>query len=253
LAMNSSKGGHVIAAGLIAVLLGVLALRSHAVIAKLGWKHLFAFGILLLCALTVLIVGTDTARSADRWLEYLRRTESDSRLATARICLGMLPAGGLFGTGPGTFVASFQTYVAASHLHEDAIWKYAHNDWLQYFVEWGFIGGAIWLILWSLPLRRAAEHLRVIVQRGFIWEIAHRRRGSERRHRSIEALRQYLTFGASLSLLGVAVHALFDFPLQIMSLQIYAFTLAGMLVSRSRQESLDEAEAEEEDEDGEIA
>lgn len=248
LAMNGSKAGHLVAAGLIAVLLGILVLRSREVIARLGWKHLLAFATLVGCALTVLIVGTDTANSADRWLEYLRRTESDSRLATARLCLGMLPACGLFGTGPGTFIASFQSYAAASQIHLDAIWKYAHNDWLQYFVEWGWIGGVIWVVLWSLPLRRALENIRVIVLRGFIWERTRSRRSAERRHRSIEALRQYLTFGASLSLLGLAIHALFDFPLQIMSLQIYAFTLAGVLVAQSRGEGReDEDDGEEED------
>src|SRR4029079_11593229 len=97
-----------------------------------------------------------------------------------RLCLGMLPACGLFGTGPGTFIASFQTYAAAAQIHLDAIWKYAHNDWLQYFVEWGLVGGAVWLVLWSLPLRRAGQSIGIIAGDGVIWERTPRRRPSER-------------------------------------------------------------------------
>jgi O-antigen ligase len=169
-------------------------------------------------------------------MEYFNRSESDSRFATARICLGMLPAAGLFGFGPGTFIAIFQHHVAEAQIHQDAIWKFAHDDWLQYFVEWGFFGGAVWLVLWSLPVRRAVEHVRVIIKPGFGLEKKRTRRSRERWSGSLEALRTYLTFGASIALAGVLVHAMMDFPLQIMSLQMYALTLAGMLVARGRHD-----------------
>ena len=234
LAMNISKGGHLIAAGLATLLIASLLLKLRLVVAEYGWKHLLVFSGLVACALTVVIVGTDTSTSATRWMEYFNRSESDSRLTTARICLGMLPTAGLFGFGPGTFIAIFQHHVAEAQIHQDAIWKFAHDDWLQYFVEWGFFGGGVWLVLWSLPVRRAAEHVWEIVKPGFGLEKKRTRRSRERWHGSLEALRTYLTFGASIALAGVLVHALMDFPLQIMSLQIYAFTLAGMLVARER-------------------
>lgn len=236
LAMNSSKGGHLIAGGLVAVLIAALVLKLRFVIAEFGWKHLLASGLIVACVLTVLIVGTDTTTSAERWREYFNRSGSDSRLTTARICLGMLPTAGLFGFGPGTFIAIFQHHVAEAGIHQDAIWKFAHDDWLQYFVEWGFFGGCVWLVLWSFPVRRAAEHVWVIVKPGFGLEKKRTRRSRERWHGSLEALRTYLCFGASIALAGVLIHAMMDFPLQIMSLQMYAFTLAGMLVARGRHD-----------------
>jgi hypothetical protein len=234
LAMNSSKGGHLIAAGLAAVMIVTLLLKLRLVVAEYGWKQVLAFSGLVATVLLVLVVATDTATSASRWMEYFNRTEADSRLTTARICLGMLPSAGLFGFGPGTFIAIFQHHVAEAQIHQDAIWKFAHDDWLQYFVEWGFFGGAVWLVLWSLPVRRAAEHVWEIIKPGFGLEKKRTRRSRERWQGSLEALRTYLTFGGSFALAGVLVHAMMDFPLQIMSLQIYAFALAGMLVARER-------------------
>jgi hypothetical protein len=234
-AMNSSKGGHLIAAGLAAVLVATLLLRWRSVIGGYGWKQFAAFSGLIACVLVLLIVSTDTATSAKRWMEYFGRTGSDSRLGTARVCLEMLPGGGLFGSGPGTFIASFQSHVARARMPQEAVWKFAHNDWMQYFVEWGFLGGGVWLALWSLPVRRAAQQIGLVGHSGFRLEGARSRGSQERWRRSLEALRRHLFFGASLALAGVLVHALMDFPLQIMSLQIYAFTLAGMLVASDRQ------------------
>ncbi len=233
-AMNVSKGGHLIAASLVATLAIVLFLHLRLVLAHHGWRQLLAFSGLAVLALAILIVGTDTARSAARWLEWFGRSESDSRLATARACLEMLPDAGWFGYGPGTFIAAFQRHVAGLPFSETAIWKFAHNDWLQYFVEWGFLGGGAWLLLWSIPVRRAGCHFWTVLRPAFGLESKRTRRGRERWSQSLEAERIYRCFGASLALAGVLVHALFDFPLQIMSLQIYAITLAGMLVTKDR-------------------
>jgi O-antigen ligase len=150
----------------------------------------------------------------------------------------------MFGFGPGTFIAAFQQHVSTAHIHEDAIWASAHNDWLQYFVEWGFFGGMVWLVLWAIPSWKAAQHFWVMVKPAFALERRRTRRSRERWHRSFEALRMYLCFGVSLALVGVLVHAAIDFPLQIMGLQIYAFTLAGIVSAKSRTDTDEPAEDE---------
>jgi hypothetical protein len=243
LAMNVSKAGHLIALGLVLLLVVTLLLRMRTILAEYGWRQVSAFGIIILLVLTVLVVGSDTVEAAGRWTAYLSREGlGDSRIETAQICVGMIPAAGVFGFGPGTFVAAFQQRVAALHVHEDAIWASAHNDWLQYFVEWGVFGGLVWLVLWSVPVISATRHFWVVVKPGFGLEQRRSRRSRERWHRSFEALRMYLCFGASLALIGVLMHAVIDFPLQIMALQIYAFTLAGIVTAEGRKETEEASE-----------
>jgi len=238
IAMNVSKAGHLIAAALAVLLIMTLLLRMRTVLAEYGWRQVTAFGIIIFLVLTVLVVGSDTASAASRWASFLAREGwKDSRLETGRICIDMLPMAGGFGFGPGTFVAAFHQQIARLHLAEGAVWASAHNDWLQYFVEWGIFGGIVWLVLWSVPAISAARHFWAVLKPGFGLERRRSRRSRERWHRSFEALRMYLCFGASLALIGVLIHAAIDFPLQIMGLQIYAFTLAGIVTAEIRKET----------------
>jgi hypothetical protein len=232
--MNVSKAGHLIALGLLVLGLLILASRLPALVAEHGWKHIAAFGTLALIALAAAFVGTDSGARSSRWTEWAHRSEWDSRFTTSRICLEMLPASGAFGSGPGTFIGVFHQKVAKLEGYSTTTWKFAHNDILQYFVEWGVLGGLAWMTLWGHGLVSVFSQFWSVIRPAFRPERKRTRRGRERWAQSFEALRGYLLFGCSLALLGVLIHSTADFPLQIMSLQIYALTLTGMLIAVPR-------------------
>jgi tetratricopeptide (TPR) repeat protein len=85
----------------------------------------------------------------------------------------MVAAAGPFGFGPGRFRAEFPPYrdpreVAASEYHGLRAGltevEHAHNDWLQGLVDFGWLGGAAWLLFLGLGVQASAQALR---QRAF--------------------------------------------------------------------------------------
>ncbi|OAI56971.1 hypothetical protein AYO49_03085 [Verrucomicrobiaceae bacterium SCGC AG-212-N21] len=238
LLLNISKAGHLLA-GVLGVVVGILfLLRLKPLIAEIGWKLFTAYTVLAVLALTAVFVAVDPVRSITRWDEFLSRSGGDSRLDTARIVIGMLPQAGWFGFGPGSFLGVFNRHVISLGVEPTANWKDAHNDPLQYLFEWGYLGGVAWALLWLYPLARAFAHFYTAGRAAMGIEMKRTRRSRQRWHRSYEALRQNLLLWASLAFVGVLLHACIDFPLQIMSLQIWALALAGVLVSSPSTDSV---------------
>lgn len=232
LALNVSKAGHVMAIALLCVYAGTFIRRVPGLVNKHGWRQPLALTVLALVALGAGLAALDWSQSMARWQEFLARTGGDSRLDTAKICVGLARIGGWFGFGPGSFDAVFQHHVADLGLVLGVRWKFAHNDYLQTLVEWGFIGAILWICFWFIPLKAA------------VWEVAAevcptlRRQSrvpqgkSNRRRRNLLSGHP-LVVGASLALVGVFVHAAYDFPLQIAGIQLYAVVLAGVVCAAS--------------------
>ena len=88
-------------------------------------------------------------------------------------------------------------HAGAGHL-DRGIWRFAHVDYIQSLVEWGWARAGIWAVLFFGGMIRCFYFCR--------WM------------RSAESA---LLFTSGLALAGVALHALVDFPLQIASLQIH--------------------------------
>jgi O-antigen ligase len=103
------------------------------------------------------------------------------------------------------------------------IWKYAHNDYMQTVLEWGWLGAAVWGVFFFGGMAQVWIHWRKR------WDLS--------------TTDHVLLLVTGLALAGVAAHAFVDFPLQIASLQLYvgvclAFgwgsgTWEGTLASRS--------------------
>jgi O-antigen ligase len=111
-----------------------------------------------------------------------------------------------FGTGPGTFNYLFQFYRESPEHYWPA---QLHNDWLEFRITFGRIGFAALLI--SLTLAT----LRWLLPGGVAREAA------------------FLML-TTLALGGCLLHARFDFPLQIYSIQFLFIVLAAILFSSSR-------------------
>lgn len=207
--MNISRA----AMAITVALLGVFALWCM-VVERQGSRHesrhrfwwLKGLGILLAIAVLSCAFGMD--QSLAKWLSPSR---NDTLVSNLRyqvydiIWQKTLPFVGWGGSGPGTFEMVFP--LSIKEAGNDAVgrwyWVNAHQDYLQTLTEWGVPGGILWggLILGGLG--------------GGIWRLLKRR--SQGRSET-----RYLLLAGCLALLGVSLHALADFPLQIGSLQLYA-------------------------------
>jgi hypothetical protein len=203
-----SKGGMVIALGLLVALAFWFARlnagRLH--VSRAQWALLIAGGVVVLGAMASIGWGG----AADRWTRLTTPTGEDSmreRLLVSQVCFHMMADAGAWGFGPGNFMICFPHYTAYLNGAVDGIWFYAHEDYLQAAVEWGYIGAAVSAVIFF----------------GGIFTGWRRLRGT----RLPEADAALLTV-VLLALAGVAIHSLFDFPLQIASIQLYAVTYLGI-------------------------
>ena len=223
--VNISRGAATICIGELG-LLGVFliwtfrrARQFRAAMAQ--WKWMLLAGA---CAI-FLGVGMAVWHNLPRW----ERFEGDfalhgnGRLLAWRVSWGMAMAHPLFGSGPGSFKIRFplshhmiqQLY---SHWivlfyvpgHRISRWSYASNDYLQTLVQWGAAGFVLWGVL-------------VL---GSLWPSRLRRHGVNQDNSELAA-DHLMLWSARIALLGVFIHGLFDYPLEIASLQLdVAFYLA---------------------------
>jgi O-antigen ligase len=162
--------------------------------------------IYIAVALVVLAVLVVAMLPAARWERLPGQMNAENpRWISTQVLLHMLPDAGAWGLGPGTFAVTFPHYTLEVGTAIRGIWRFAHQDYLQTLIEWGWAGAGVWAILFFGGLLRSFHFCR--------------------RMRSEE---NALLFTGGLALTGVALHALVDFPLQIASLQLYAAVYLGL-------------------------
>lgn len=131
------------------------------------------------------------------------------RLTVNTIQLEMMqdPTWGAAGFGPGSFYPLFP-YFAVDH-DITGRYVYSHNDYLQTFVEWGWLGGGLMACL-------IAAAVIFLCREIFL---------RKKRHgRSMTVmLRAYL-----IALTSILIHATVDFPMQIESIAITFAVLLGV-------------------------
>jgi len=210
--INASKGALIVLLMLV-FLLALIAFRAlrkikdarHSIPAVL-------LVILLFCTtISLLAISADIRTPFQRWAEAYEMREgiASGRLQVAALCLKMSKEAGYLGFGPGTFESVFP-YAAAVYGHAPSgHWRFAHEDYLQTLVEWGKIGLSIWCILYFGGVA-SAFYQGLTSQNGL-------------RQRD-----KFLLLCLGASLIGCAVHALIDFPLQVPSIQLYVATMIGI-------------------------
>ncbi len=206
-AVNFSRAGQVITCILLAIwaVEGVKQVRVNLLPGKAALAVYAGVGV---AALAGLILTVGLQRPLQKWdLLQHQFTGENPRVLATRALMRMVPDARWWGLGPGTFAPAFPHYTQSLGWGIAGIWRYAHDDYLQAIVEWGWAGA----FLWGMFL---------------FGGVAHCFTGSGAR--SLPRTDRILLLGAGLALAGAAVHAVVDFPFQIASLQLYEATLLAL-------------------------
>jgi hypothetical protein len=201
--MSLSRAGALVTMGMILV---------ASMIFLLAWRRRHPsvrFGIVLFFALAFALgayFGWDEfSARMNHFDEGLELREQ--MYETARLITHDYP---LFGTGPGTFDPVFQLYRAST----DEYWPaQLHNDWLETRITFGWLGSAL-----------IGAALLIILARWFL-------PGGFEVRWPVPAL-------LGLSVAGCFVHARYDFPFQVYSLQLLFLLLCVLLMLFSRRPGL---------------
>ncbi|MFH1066432.1 MAG: O-antigen ligase family protein [bacterium] len=207
------------------------------VLVFLAWRRNFFFWLLgrssrlplmsglaaFLVALVVVALAVGMKFSVQSWMHWEDTTNTAfGRLAAYGAWLSMVPEAGWFGFGPGTFQAAALSYAPVyPSTQAQNWWRYAHEDYLQTIIEWGFVGAVLWAVLFG----------------GAVW------RGYRRlKQGNGNSLTEKTLMGCVwLALLGVMVHSFVDFPLQIGSIQYYVALYLGVLWSNALPTRIEQA------------
>ena len=169
-----------------------------------------AGAIAIVLALIALAQATHLEQPLNRWQSVGERIPADARWQASRMALRALPGAGLFGFGPGIFRVVFPGCNIGSGNPVPGTWRFLHEDYLQTVLEWGWLGSSLWALLFFGGLAVAIRSYKRYATREWI-----------PRRRVLQPL-------AMVALMGVALHALVDFPFQIESIQLYVATYLGI-------------------------
>ncbi len=205
--LSGSRGG-MLAFGVQVTVLAML-LRKRG-----DWKQPLALGVFLAVMIGFLIwIGGNelTRRLVSIQSEAHQELTGGVRLTIDRDCLRMLREKPFLGWGLGTFPVvypQFRSFYTSFFVNE------AHNDYLQLLVETGIGGFAIALWFLVLTFRRAWAKLEN-------WT---------------ETVNGSLTVAALLGCIGILVHSLLDFNLQIPANAALFYALCAIAASDPVQE-----------------
>jgi hypothetical protein len=169
----------------------------------------FVGAIAILLTLIALAQATHLEQSLARWQSVSERIPSDARWKASHVAISALPDVGFFGFGPGTFRVVFPSYNSVSIQGVPGTWRFLHEDYLQTALEWGWLGSTLWALLFFGGIAVGIYNYK-----------KHAVRDWRPRRRLLQPL-------VIIALVGVALHALVDFPFQIASIQLYVATYLG--------------------------
>ena len=208
-AVNVSRAGSLLSA-LLAGAIAVYELRAAR--GRLFSRLSAVAAIVAVCgALAVLALTAGEEQAWAKWgqLKSQLKDEDNPRYLVNVVNWEMARDAGSCGFGPGTFEMAFPHYTGPLGYALRGVWRYAHQDYLQAIIEWGWGGAALWMVLlFGGMARLLGRHPEPDVR---------------------------LRFACGLALAALALHALVDFPFQIPSIQLYAAALAGVGWAREKK------------------
>jgi len=210
--VNTARSAQIVTAIIVIVLVS-WCFKSLAKTRQnfLGRRHILYAGIFLIALVVVAEIGWTSV--GPRWSRISEEIGTlNGRTFAMGVCYKMIPDAGLMGFGPGTFEIGFPFYITPEQIAHVEVarmhWRYAHEDYLQTLIEWGWVGFAAWAVLFCGGVVTA------------LYTINYRRL-------VLSSSDHVLLFTCVTALVGIAIHALVDFPLQIASLQLYTAVFLG--------------------------
>jgi hypothetical protein len=231
--VNVSKAGNVLAPVGIAILLLMLAPFLIREIRRSKRKIRRSRILVALIPILIITASIPFALPWTRWDHFVKYTdEPGGRMDAYAEIIKMIPKAGAIGFGPGTFSRYSLGYTKESSLLKNIWYDVAHEDYIQTVIEWGYIGTCLWTLLLVPPfifLFQAARQSSKPISHEFegyrISIVDHLKAFFE----TIPAPRETcLAAGAFTAVTLTAIHATFDFPMQIASLQFYFLTLLAL-------------------------
>ncbi len=176
----------------LCVVLGIMVCSS-AIRHKQIYQLLLG-GVLALIILGVIFLSLDYS-IVEQELSGLSHTWS-RRLALSQAASSMLSDHWLFGVGGGSFYSQFSAYRTLDI--GNSYYNFAHNDLIQFWVEYGLIGVTL-LALFTIAALR--DNFMVIVK-------------------GESAIRKVFAYTSIYGAIAVGVHSLVDFPLHMPGLSV---------------------------------
>jgi hypothetical protein len=207
---NTSRMAQVIA---LLLLTAICARFGPALLRKI-WRTergiALAGTIAILLTLIALAHATHLEQPIGRWRSLSDRIPNDARWEASGVAFGALSDIGLFGFGPATFRVVFPSYNGVPIQRAPGTWRFLHQDYLQSALEWGWLGSALWALLFFGGIAVGIRSYKQYAARDWT------------------PRRRLLQPFVIIVLIGVVLHALVDFPLQIASIQLYVATYLGL-------------------------
>ncbi|MAS96531.1 MAG: hypothetical protein CMO55_25360 [Verrucomicrobiales bacterium] len=204
--VNTSKAGHIL--GLLGIF--VLGFRFRRSVWRSGGSPIaITVGVILVVGLAVFAILPSAMTIFGKWDETITTGGSlKGRWLAYGACLHAIVDNGILGTGPGTFHLVFPYYTTELGDRISGVWVFAHQDYLQALIEWGYLGTACWAVLIG----------------GGVWL------GTKSIIRVRRKTGKQISSNCLLVALGlVLLHALVDFPFHIPAIQFLVMIFLAML------------------------
>jgi O-Antigen ligase len=204
---NTSRMAQVVGAIIILVLIAAVARTTMRHLARVEKKTLLLGFLVVLITAAAIAQAVRLDQPLRRWQSVAEQIPDNARWLANRAALPAAVDAGWFGFGPGTFRSIFPPY-QQNVANLRGTWRFLHNDYLQTILEWGRLGSALIASLFFGGMATAVWNYR----RAAAWRTRQR----------------ILLPCVVLALIGVAIHAAVDFPLQILSIQLFVATYLGV-------------------------